>query len=191
MNCFMGYNPLVSKQVKITVWVNEQDGASPVAPINPSEGDCFIVYATDEAMLSNTPTSKKTYTNGDWADAEGGGGGGGDYPTVTVNVDAEKLYCELGFQPEYDPLSETNIAVTALYDTGTFYTYTFSLPSVDLNDGVTLEFLLIGDSFTLIPWADFSLPNAVSITGSATFDNETHSITVTGDCSIHLIGFDE
>ena len=121
----------------------------------------------------------------------GGGGGGGDYPTVTVNVDAEKLYCELGFQPEYDPLSETNIAVTALYDTGTFYTYTFSLPSVDLNDGVTLEFLLIGDSFTLIPWADFSLPNAVSITGSATFDNETHSITVTGDCSIHLIGFDE
>lgn len=74
MNCFMGYNPLVTKQVKVTVWVCEQDGATPVAPSNPSEGDCFIVYATDEAMLSNTPTSAKTYTNGDWADAEGGGG---------------------------------------------------------------------------------------------------------------------
>lgn len=78
MNCFMGYNPLATKQVKVTVWVCEQDGATPVAPSNPSEGDCFIVYATDEAVLSNTPTSAKTYTNGEWADAEGGGGGGGD-----------------------------------------------------------------------------------------------------------------
>lgn len=86
MNCFMGYNPLATKQVKVTVWVIEQDGASPVAPSNPSEGDCFIVYATDEAMLSNTPTSKKTYTNGDWADAEGGGGGGGDLSTATMSI---------------------------------------------------------------------------------------------------------
>lgn len=78
MNCFMGYNPLVSKQVKVTVWVCEQDGAIPVAPINPSEGDCFIVYATDEAELANSPTSKKTYSSGSWADAEGGGSSGGD-----------------------------------------------------------------------------------------------------------------
>ena len=180
MNCFMGYNPLVSKQVKITVWVCEQDGASPVAPSNPSEGDCFIVYATDEAVLSNTPTSAKTYTNGEWKDAEGGGGG--DYPTVTVTVDAEKLYCGLSFGE--------NGVVTALYDTGTFYTYSHSFTEEQLASG-TADFLMIKESFILYPYADFSLPNAVSITGSATFDDETHSITVTGDCSIHLIGFDE
>ena len=90
MNCFMGYNPLATKQVKVTVWVNEQDGATPVAPSNPSEGDCFIVYATDEAMLSNDPTSKKTYTNGDWADAEGGGGL--DMPTVTATGTSTYTY---------------------------------------------------------------------------------------------------
>lgn len=84
MNCFMGYNPLVTKQVKVTVWVCEQDGATPVAPSNPSAGDCFIVYATDEAVLSNTPTSAKTYADGEWKDAEGGGGGGFDVPTFTV-----------------------------------------------------------------------------------------------------------
>ena len=84
MNCFMGYNPLVTKQVKVTVWVCEQDGATPVAPSNPSEGDCFIVYATDEAVLSNTPTSAKTYADGEWADAEGGGGG--DLSTATLRI---------------------------------------------------------------------------------------------------------
>lgn len=83
MNCFMGYNPLATKQVKVTVWVCEQDGATPVAPSNPSAGDCFIVYATDEAVLSNTPTSAKTYADGEWKDAEGGGGGA-TFPTFTA-----------------------------------------------------------------------------------------------------------
>lgn len=70
----MGYNPLATKQAKVTVWVCEQDGETPAAPSNPSEGDCFVVYATDEAVLSNTPTSAKTYSNGEWIDAESGGG---------------------------------------------------------------------------------------------------------------------
>lgn len=94
MNVFMGYNPLATKQAKVTVWVCEQDGETPVAPSNPSEGDCFVVYATDEAMLSNTPTSKKTYTNGDWADAEGGGGGSLDYPTFTIDEETEEVTCD-------------------------------------------------------------------------------------------------
>ena len=96
MNCFMGYNPLVTKQVKVTVWVCEQDGATPVAPSNPSAGDCFIVYATDEAVLSNTPTSAKTYTNGEWADAEGGGGGL-TFPTFTASdghISCDMTYSE-------------------------------------------------------------------------------------------------
>ena len=87
MNCFMGYNPLATKQAKVTVWVCEQDGATPVAPSNPSAGDCFIVYATDEAVLSNTPTSAKTYADGKWKDAEGGGGGA-TFPTFTNDGEA-------------------------------------------------------------------------------------------------------
>lgn len=85
MNVFMGYNPLATKQAKVTVWVCEQDGETPVAPSNPSEGDCFVVYATDEAVLSNTPTSAKSYSNGEWVDAEGGGGGG-DLTTATMTI---------------------------------------------------------------------------------------------------------
>lgn len=83
MNCFMGYNPLVAKEVKITTWIKEFDGDSPVYPSFPNDGDCFVVFATDEDALTHNALSKKTYTNGDWADAEGGGGGG-DFTTCTV-----------------------------------------------------------------------------------------------------------
>lgn len=93
MNVFMGYNPLATKQAKVTVWVCEQDGETPVAPSNPSEGDCFVVYATDEAVLSNTPTSAKSYSNGEWIDAEGGGGG--DYPTFTQS--GESWSCNMTY----------------------------------------------------------------------------------------------
>ena len=82
MNCFMGYNPLVAKEVKITTWIKEFDGDSPVYPSFPNDGDCFVVFATDEDALTHNALSKKTYTNGDWADAEGGGGG--DYPTFKI-----------------------------------------------------------------------------------------------------------
>ena len=75
MSCFMGYNPLVAKEVKITTWIKEFDGDSPVYPSFPNDGDCFVVFATDEDALTHNALSKKTYTNGDWADAEGGGGG--------------------------------------------------------------------------------------------------------------------
>lgn len=55
----------------------------------PNDGDCFIVFETDEDATKHNATSKKTYTNGDWADAESGGGGGGgaDFPTFTITVE--------------------------------------------------------------------------------------------------------
>ena len=84
MSCFMGYNPLVAKEVKITTWIKEFDGDSPVYPSFPNDGDCFVVFATDEDALTHNALSKKTYTNGEWADAEGGGGGGGDFTTAEV-----------------------------------------------------------------------------------------------------------
>ena len=117
MNCFMGYNPLVAKEVKITTWIKEFDGDSPVYPSFPNEGDCFVVFATDEDALTHNALSKKTYTNGEWADAipsgtieitENGEGidvseyayadvnvsGGVDYPTFTVG---ESLSCDMTY----------------------------------------------------------------------------------------------
>lgn len=91
MNVFMGYNPLVAKEVKITTWIKEFDGDSPVYPSFPNEGDCFVVFATDEDALTHNALSKKTYTNGEWADAEGGGGGDIDYPAFTKNEDTDPI----------------------------------------------------------------------------------------------------
>lgn len=81
MNCFMGYNPLVAKEVKITTWIKEFDGESPSYPSFPNDGDCFVVFATDEDALTHNALSKKTYTNGGWADAEGG-----STPTGTITI---------------------------------------------------------------------------------------------------------
>lgn len=96
MNCFMGYNPLVAKEVKITTWIKEFDGDSPVYPSFPNDGDCFVVFATDEDALTHNALSKKTYTNGEWADAEGGGGGF-DYPTFTLDIQTETFTCDKTF----------------------------------------------------------------------------------------------
>lgn len=89
MNVFMGYNPLVAKQVKVSVWVKEIDGAEPILPATPKDGDCFIVFDTDDDVLADNPSSKKAYANGSWGDAGGGGGGGGDIVTITVNMTSE------------------------------------------------------------------------------------------------------
>lgn len=98
MNCFMGYNPLVAKEVKITTWIKEFDGDSPVYPSFPNDGDCFVVFATDEDALTHNALSKKTYTNGDWADAEGGGGGG-DFTTAEVTIISESAIDVYAYLP--------------------------------------------------------------------------------------------
>lgn len=85
MNVFMGYNPTVAKQVKVSVWVKEIDGAEPILPATPKDGDCFIVFDTDDDVLADNPSSKKAYANGSWGDA--GGGGGMVIPELAVVVD--------------------------------------------------------------------------------------------------------
>ena len=123
MNCFMGYNPLVAKEVKITTWIKEFDGDSPVYPSFPNDGDCFVVFATDEDALTHNALSKKTYTNGDWADAEGGGGGGGDFSNPTkidyewdadssmlvTTLTADEVYLMLPDATPYLEFSETDV----------------------------------------------------------------------------------
>lgn len=170
MNCFMGYNPLATKQVKVTVWVCEQDGATPVAPSNPSEGDCFIVYATDEAVLSNTPTSAKTYTNGDWADAEGGGGG--DFNTAEVTVKGTNgensfyLYIYNDDTGNFPAIfcTEDHFSDSAYTTDGTPTTYTLMYTG----DSVTIT---VGNAYT-------------SSTGDVVYNEDDNTVTISGDCSI-------
>lgn len=78
MNCFMSYNPNVAKEVKVTTWIKEFDGASPVYPSFPNEGDVFIVFDNDEAT---EPSVNKTFSSGDWADTSSG-----DAPTGTIEI---------------------------------------------------------------------------------------------------------
>lgn len=175
MNCFMGYNPLVTKQVKVTVWVCEQDGATPVAPSNPSAGDCFIVYATDEAVLSNTPTSAKTYADGEWKDAEGGGGGDLSTAEVTVKVSTEHEGSQFGLNIPEDRESP----YYGLFGTFVMPDNTFS-DRVYIEGGtITCTLYYIGDSIAL------EVNNAFeSCTGNAVFDPDTYKVIVSGDCTV-------
>lgn len=91
MNVFMGYNPTVAKQVKVSVWVKEIDGAEPILPATPKDGDCFIVFDTDDDVLADNPSSKKAYANGSWGDAGAGGGSGTVIPEVTVDWSDESM----------------------------------------------------------------------------------------------------
>lgn len=91
MNVFMGYNPTVAKQVKVSVWVKEIDGAEPILPAAPKDGDCFIVFDTDDDVLADNPSLKKSYANGSWEDAGGGGGSGAVIPEVTVDWSDESM----------------------------------------------------------------------------------------------------
>lgn len=96
MNVFMGYNPLVAKQVKVSVWVKEIDGAEPIFPATPKDGDCFIVFDTDDDVLADNPSLKKSYANGSWEDA-GGGGDGVSFPTFQRNASGTKWSCDMTY----------------------------------------------------------------------------------------------
>ena len=172
MSCFMGYNPLVAKEVKITTWIKEFDGDSPVYPSFPNDGDCFVVFATDEDALTHNALSKKTYTNGDWADAEGGGGGGGDFNTAEVTVKG---------------LNGENIFYLDIYkdDTGNFpaifCTEDHFSDSAYTNDGTPTTYTLMytGDSVTI------AVGNAyASSTGDVVYNEDDNTVTISGDCSV-------
>lgn len=175
MNCFMGYNPLATKQVKVTVWVCEQDGATPVAPSNPSAGDCFIVYATDEAVLSNTPTSAKTYADGEWKDAEGGGGGGGDLSAATMSI-------TMGKSTQY---ASANSIPVVLFDSAVGV-----LQEVSQSD---YEVVLVKGSVE----TDFGTAEPITtysgdiVVGQYELVDDTYytPVTITGDCALTLVGW--
>lgn len=62
----------------------------------PKDGDCFIVFDTDDDVLADNPSSKKAYANGSWGDA-GGGGGGTSFPTFT-KTGTNSWTCDMTFE---------------------------------------------------------------------------------------------
>lgn len=160
MNCFMSYNPNVAHEVKVTTWIKEFDGASPVYPSFPNEGDVFIVFDNDEAT---EPSVNKTYTNGDWADTSSGdaptgtiyitengegidvssyayadvnvsGGGGLDVEPVTATIQTTPDYAFLGINASYNDL-------LAIINDG-------KIPCIELSDAEVEGLNESGDVFT-------------------------------------------
>lgn len=164
MNVFMGYNPTVAKQVKVTVWVKEIDGAEPIFPATPNDGDCFIVFDTDDDVLANSPSSKKSYANGSWGDVGGGGGGGGDSDFTTATLTTLNLMERI-----YIP----NI----LYD-----------PEHDL-EGSCGTSELTSNPYTVIlykgkAYFQFDPSQIERVLGNITFDENLNVYVITGDCYI-------
>lgn len=166
MNCFMGYNPLVAKEVKITTWIKEFDGDSPVYPSFPNEGDCFVVFATDEDALTHNALSKKTYTNGDWADAEGGGGGDSDFTTASVTITNSK---------------GADIAIQGCFatDEDDFHISNFTV-GVDASSEVVATIILYKGQTYL-----YTGNYTVTISGDIEDDGDGYYV-VTGDCAITI-----
>lgn len=168
MNCFMSYNPNVAKEVKITTWIKEFDGASPAYPSFPNDGDVFIVFDTDEAK---EPSVNKTYTSGEWADTSSGGGGGEDIHVANVTLTGDGgdliIYCPKTGDVGYECI--------LLDDNG------FFVDDVYASDGdtVTVPLYYAGE------YAEATLYSVIkSMTGSATENPDIPgNYIITGDCS--------
>lgn len=167
MNCFMSYNPNVAKEVKITTWIKEFDGASPVYPSFPNDGDVFIVFDTDEAK---EPSVNKTYTSGEWADTSSGGGGGGIGTIVTITLTTTEAY--------FNGQTTGNVQAL-LYNDGKGWIFEDNLAESD----TSLTVLLLEESAYCL--TVYSEP---TVTGDATVKKselyEEWEITVSGDCTI-------
>ena len=169
MNCFMSYNPNVAHEVKVTTWIKEFDGASPVYPSFPNEGDVFIVFDNDEAT---EPSVNKTYTNGDWADTSSGGGGGGDYKVFKVTVIPEDEGDSFGLDIYTNDYS--------CYD-GMFALPTgFGNSILPVSESTVYDLICYGDS------VNYVYPNntTTATSGAIEYDSENSCYIISGDCSV-------
>ena len=181
MNCFMGYNPLVAKDVKITTWIKEFDGEEPVAPIFPAEGDCFIVFATDEDATTHNALSSKTYANGEWVDAEGG-----STPTGTIKI------TENG---EHDVSSYATADVDVSGGGGG--DFTTAEVTVTINEGAegTMEMPIVYDGeysalLTLVPEIGTSTYTVPLFKGEADISVISQSVSITTTGNIEYVSLD-
>ena len=190
MNCFMGYNPLVAKDVKVTTWIKEFDGAEPIAPIFPNEGDCFIVFATDEDATTHNALSSKTYKDGEWVDAEGG-----TTPTGTITITengegidvADYAYADVNVSGGGGgDLSTAQVTIIGTVSGGNLCSAIAVIP--DYNIEGTMPFLSnlpSPISVVLYKGKAYYQPDSVqSVSGNIEYDSDLQMYVITGDCTI-------
>lgn len=217
MNCFMSYNPNVAHDVKVTTWIKEFDGASPVYPSFPNEGDVFIVFDNDEAT---EPSVNKTYTSGDWADTSSGStptgtiyitenGEGIDvssYATADVNVSGGSslitfhtitLSCSgspdegtagILFIDGSSVVGEYSVAGFAVYN-GDCVTVIENIPLLVENEPITIPFYLAPNASCIVMNQRQDEPIAVTGDAEIVEDSGSYSVLVSGDCSITFRGY--
>lgn len=117
-----------------------------------------------------------------------GGGGGGDFKTAVVTLTTEKLYCTCDFYG-YDN-DNNSIALGILDDTTQYLNYK-QWDADALTDGVTANITIFSEAVWFYPYYDLDNPEGLTLTGDASWDAEKGMVKVTGDCTIHVVGFDD
>lgn len=189
MNCFMSYNPNVAHEVKVTTWIKEFDGAPPVYPSFPNEGDVFIVFDNDEAT---EPSVNKTFSSGDWADTSSG-----DAPTgtITITENGEGIdvssYATADVNVSGGDSDYTTAQVSIVSDAPGGYApvyFSYILEGYDgmwcdggADDGATYTVPMYKGKACL---SHGDSTDYYSLSGDAEFDDEEGTIIVTGDCTI-------
>ena len=176
MNCFMSYNPNVAHEVKVTTWIKEFDGASPVYPSFPNEGDVFIVFDNDEAT---EPSVNKTYTSGDWADTSSG-----STPTGTIYITENGEGIDVSSYATADVNvsggSSDFTTATLVIDTAQAHSGGFYLPVIDDSDDDPMIWL-VNEGYNV---AEHTTPNVVLYRGACYTSIESDSnliVTATGN----------
>lgn len=100
-----------------------------------------------------------------------GGGGGGDLNSAKVTLVSDKhsayeIYAEKNDNNNY----------TATFDLGDEFNYTFK---VEADETATATIYYAGESVTISHYN-----KVTSVTGSAVYDSDTDTITISGDCTI-------
>lgn len=191
MNCFMSYNPNVAKEVKVTTWIKEFDGASPIYPSFPKDGDVFIVFDSDE---DKTPSVNKTFSSGDWADTES------DAPTGTIEITENgegidvSSYAYADVNVSGGGSSDFTTCTVTVLDSQNNSSVCKGLPVVLEDDEYNLHGIATSDDY--YPSSPYTIPlykgkayildpgKIDSYSGNITFDQDALTYIITGDCTI-------
>ena len=100
-----------------------------------------------------------------------GGGGGGDLNSAKVTLVSDKHSAYEIYAEEND---NNNYAAT--FDLGDEFNYSFK---VEADETATATIYYTGESVTISHYN-----KVTSVTGSAVYDSDTNTITISGDCTI-------
>ena len=148
-------------------------------PPNPQEGDVAYTITLDQSwspvagVKNDNLVKTEIYTSGNWVE-QGGGGGGGDFKTVNVTLTAND-YSTL------ESYGENGYSGLFIGDTG----FDLEMTVDALKPTLAKKMILFGDSAVCGIYGAF-----ISATGSAVWDAENETLTISGDCSIVLESID-